>query len=148
MDRPEFVYVTYIASTPEKVWDALVDPKTATKYWQHVNISDWKPGSNWEHRQDNEHGDLRLLGKVLESQRPHRLVITWAEPDHANLEEKHSRVTFEIESHRGIVKLTVTHDRLEQDPAMLESISRGWPMVVSSLKSLLERGEPLPKLWS
>ena len=147
MDRPEFVYVTYISSTAEKVWNALVDPKTATKYWQHVNISDWKPGSKWEHRESNEHGRLRLVGKVLESLPPNRLVITWAEPDEATLEEKHSRVTFEIEKVGTVVRLTVTHDRLDHDQAMKESIANGWPKVLSSLKSLLERGEPLPKLW-
>ena len=50
MDKPRFIYVTYIATTPEKLWNALIDPETTTKYWTHVNVSDWQPGSTWEHR--------------------------------------------------------------------------------------------------
>ncbi len=147
MAKPQFVYVTYISASPEKVWEALVDPDTAAKYWQHVNLSDWKPGSRWEHRESGRNGPLRLVGKVLESSPPRRLVLSWASPEHEAQAEKHSRVTFEIEPVGGVVRLTVTHDRLEPGSEMLESISAGWPKVLSSLKSMLESGQPLPKLW-
>jgi len=146
MEKPEFVYVTYISTTPEKVWNAIVDPDTARQYWQQVNVSDWKPGSKWEHR-DGKTGELRLVGKVLESVPPRRLVLTWAAPADEAREAGHSRVTFEIEPHRGVVRLTVTHDRLEPDSEMLKGITNGWPIVLSSLKSFVETGKPLPKLW-
>jgi uncharacterized protein YndB with AHSA1/START domain len=147
MDKPRFVYVTYIASTPEKIWNALIDPKMTAQYWQNDNVSDWKPGSKWEHRSSDADRTLRLLGKVIESTPPRRLVLTWAFPDDAANEAKHTRVTFEIEPVSGVVRVTVTHDQLEAGSAMLEGITSGWPMVMSSLKSLLERGQALPKLW-
>ncbi len=147
MDRPQFVYVTYIATSPEKVWNALIDPKTTAKYWQHENLSDWKRGSKWEHRSSDTERTLKLVGKVIESSPPRRLVITWAFPADAAREEKHSRVTFEIEPIGDVVRLTVTHDQLEPGSEMLQGIMKGWPKVLSSLKSLLEVGRPLPKLW-
>jgi len=147
MDKPEFVYVTYISTSPEKLWKALLDPETTAKYWQHENLSDWKPGSKWEHRRADKDRKIVLLGKVLESSPPRRLVLTWAAPEDAGREEKQSRVTFEIEPIGEVVRLTVTHDRFEPGSEMLESIREGWPKVLSSLKSLLEAGRPLPKLW-
>jgi len=147
MDKPQFVYVTYIATTPEKLWNALIDPETTAKYWQHVNVSDWQPGSTWEHRRSVEEGTPLLVGKILESYPPRRLVLTWAFPADASREKKHTQVTFEIEQFRGVVRLTVTHDHLEPDSEMLRGITDGWPKVLSSLKSFLEVGRPLPKLW-
>jgi uncharacterized protein YndB with AHSA1/START domain len=147
MDNPQFVYVTYISTSPEKLWNALIDPKVTAKYWQHENVSDWKPGSKWEHRSADKERTLRLVGKVIESSPPRRLVLTWAFPADAASEEKHSRVTFEIEPIGDVARLTVTHDRLEPGSEMLEGITEGWPKVLSSLKSLMEVGRPLPKLW-
>ena len=147
MDEPQFVYVTYISTSPKKLWDALIDPEITTKYWQHVNVSDWQPGSKWEHRGTDKERTLRLVGKVVEVSPPRRLVLTWAFPADEAREEKHSRVTFEIEPIGDVVRLTVTHDRLEPRSEMLEGITEGWPKVLSSLKSLLEVGRPLPKLW-
>jgi uncharacterized protein YndB with AHSA1/START domain len=147
MEEPQFVYVTYISTTPEELWKALVDPEITAKYWQHVNVSDWQPGSRWEHRPSVEEGAPLLVGKVLECSPPRRLVLTWAAPADEAHEEKHSRVTFEIEPMRGVVRITVTHDLLEPDSDMLHDITEGWPMVLSSLKSLLEVGRPLPELW-
>jgi uncharacterized protein YndB with AHSA1/START domain len=147
MDKPQFVYVTYISTSPEKLWNALTDPKVTAKYWQHENVSDWHPGSRWEHRRSDEKRTLVLVGKVLESSPPRRLVLTWAPPADETKEEKHSRVTFEIEPIGDVVRLTVTHDRFEPGSEMLESIRKGWPKVLSSLKSLLEVGRPLPTLW-
>jgi uncharacterized protein YndB with AHSA1/START domain len=62
MDKPRFVYVVYISTSPEKLWNAIIDPKMTEKYWQHENISDWKPGSKWEHRDCDGKGTTRLQG--------------------------------------------------------------------------------------
>ncbi len=150
--KPSFVYVSYIATTPEKVWRALVDTDVARQYWvggsgpARVNVSDWKVGSTWEHQRADETKAVDVVGKVLESAPPKRLVMTWARPKEADDESKHSRVTFEIEPQEGgLVRLTVIHDGLEADPQMLASISGGWPRVLSNLKTLLETGKPLPR---
>lgn len=153
MKKHDYVYVTYIATTPQKVWQALVDPEVMRQYWVgpksdcvRVNVSDWKPGSRWEHQRLDEARTVDITGKVIESNPPHRLVYSWARPNEADDASKHSRVSFDIEAHiDGLVRLTVTHDDLERDPQMLEGISGGWPMVLSNLKTLLETGRPLPR---
>lgn len=147
MEKTEFVHVTYIATQPEKAWEAIVVPAITAKYWQNVNVSDWKPGSRWEHRDAGPEGSLRLAGRVLEAAPPRRLVMTWAFPADEGNEERTTRVAFDIEPYRGVVRLTLTHDRLEPGSEMERGITEGWPMVLSSLKTLLETGRPLPKLW-
>ena len=145
MDKPEFVYVTYILSTPEKVWNALVDGEVTKQYWfRRKNASDWKVGSKWEHQDYDNPATVDIVGKVVESVPPRRLVITWALPADAGAEEKPSRVTFEIEPFQEAVRLNVTHDRLEPGSDMLRDISNGWPLVLASLKTFLETGQPMP----
>ncbi len=142
-----FQYVIYIAATPDKVFSALIDPRLTRQYWQHENISDWQAGSRWEHWSADPERVLRLSGTVVESRPPRRLVLTWALPaDEAN-EQKQSRVSLEVEPYRDVSRLTVTHDRLEPGSEMLRGITDGWPKVLASLKSLLETGRALPKLW-
>ncbi|MGZ6292243.1 MAG: SRPBCC domain-containing protein [Syntrophales bacterium] len=75
-DKSQFVYVTYISTTPKMLWSALIDPKITKKYWQHKHVSDWKPGSKWEHRSSDKERTLKLVGKVIESSLPRRLVLT------------------------------------------------------------------------
>ncbi|MGN6516772.1 MAG: SRPBCC family protein [Rhizomicrobium sp.] len=134
-----YIYVTYIYTTPQKVWDAITKPEFARKYWLHYNVSDWKNGSRWEHRKGDDSGTVMIDGLVLEADPPHKLVITWTRPDRS---KEPSRVTFDIaEYNADLVCLTVTHDQLEHDPAMAASISGGWPKVLSNLKSLLETGK-------
>ena len=154
MTKPSFVYVTYIATTPEKVWRALVDTDVARQYWvdpemdnpAHVNVSDWKPGSRWEHQRADDSRTADIVGKVVESTPPRHLVITWARPKDAEDDTKHSRVTFDIEPKgKGLVRLTVTHEDLERDPQMLSGISGGWPKILSNLKTLLETGRALAR---
>ena len=152
MKKPDFVYVTYIATTPQKVWQALVDTDVTRQYWvgpngecSRVNVSDWKPGSGWKHQRSDDSQTVDIVGKVVESDPPRRLVMTWARPSEAEDDSKHSRVAFDIEPHgAGLVRLTVSHDDLERDPKMLAGISGGWPMVLSNLKTLLETGHVLP----
>ena len=143
MTREAFVYVTYIQASPDKVWNALIDSEFTRKYWGHDNVSDWKPGSAWEHRQADETRALKLVGKVVEFTPPRRLVLTWADPAEANNPGAHSRVTIELQPIENMVRVTVTHDELAPGSDMLRGISEGWPRVISSLKSLLETGRPL-----
>ena len=147
MEKSRFVYVTYISTTPAKLWQALIDPEFTARYWQHENVSDWKRGSRWEHHRSGKRKILDLVGKVIESAPPRRLVLSWADPADEAREEKHSKVTIEIQPFRGVSRLTVTHDDLEPGSDMLQGITDGWPKVLASLKSLLEAGQPLPKLW-
>ncbi|HRC86852.1 MAG TPA: SRPBCC domain-containing protein, partial [Thermoanaerobaculia bacterium] len=85
----------------------------------------------------------RIVGEVMESVPPRRLVVSWAPPADAADRARHSRVAFDLEPVGDMVRLTVTHDELEAGSEMLRSISNGWPRVLSSLKSLLETGRPL-----
>ena len=144
MTKVEFVYVTYIAAPQERIWQALLEPEFTRAYWGHDNVSDWKPGSSWEHRDVDQSGRVRLVGKVLESDPPRRLVLTWADPAEASNPAAHSRVTFLLEPADGMVRLTMRHDNLVPGSEMLEGIAEGWPRVLSSLKSLLETGKALP----
>jgi uncharacterized protein YndB with AHSA1/START domain len=152
MSKPKFVYVLYILTTPEKLWNALRDGEMTKKYWfYHRNASDWKAGSPWRHQDYDDANVVDIVGKVVESIPPRRLVLTWAFPADAETPAKHSRVTFEIEPALDAARLTVTHDELEPDSPMLRGITQGWPMILSSLKTLLETGQPIPataRRWS
>ena len=135
-----FVYVTYIASTPEKVFAAITQPEMARQYWGHENISDWTVGADWQHVRDNDARPVEIVGKVLEVSAPHRLVISWAGASQADNPDSYSRVTFEVEPHENGVRLTVSHDELEVGSTMAAGVTKGWPWVLSSLKSYLETG--------
>jgi uncharacterized protein YndB with AHSA1/START domain/DNA-binding transcriptional ArsR family regulator len=140
---PTFVYVTYIESTPERVWHALTDADLTAEYWGHSNVSDWQPGSSWKHRRTDGSGIADVVGKVLETEPPKRLVMTFAEPGETQAEEP-SQVTFDIEPYGEIVRLTVTHEHLA-DQAQYDASSAGWAAVIANLKSLLETGHVLPQ---
>jgi uncharacterized protein YndB with AHSA1/START domain len=142
-DRPTYVYVTYIESSPERVWDALTDADLTAEYWGHSNVSDWQAGSSWEHRRADGSGIADVIGTVLESVRPHRLTMTFDAPGDTPPEGP-SRVAFDIEPYHEIVRLTVTHENLA-GPDALEAVSAGWPAVCANLKSLLETGHVLPR---
>ena len=140
MTKPQFVYVTYILTTPEKVWAALTDPELTRQYWVHANVSDWKVGSPWSHQRLD--GVKDVIGEVLESDPPRRLVTSWAPPSEPENPAKISKVAIDIEELGGKVRLTVTHTNL--DAQSLKDVSGGWPAVLSNLKSLLETGRTLP----
>lgn len=150
--KPDFVYVTYIATTPEKLWQALMDVDLMAQWWVNpkagcarVNVSDWKPGSPWEHRRADGSNTVDIAGKVIEANAPWRLVYSWARPSELSDEPKHSRVSFDIVQYTDrLVKLTVAHDDLAKDPSMLAGVSGGWPSILSNLKTFLETGHPLP----
>ena len=142
-ETTSFLYVTFIAAAPEAVFEAIVNPEIARRYWGHENVSDWKPGSRWEHVRANESRNVELAGEVIECTPPSRLVISWANASDLADPTKRSRVTFDVVPYEGMAKLIVSHEELEVGSRMLEGISKGWPIVLSSLKSYLETGKPL-----
>jgi uncharacterized protein YndB with AHSA1/START domain/DNA-binding transcriptional ArsR family regulator len=139
---PTYVYVTYIRASAEQVWRALTDADLTARYWGHANVSDWQPGSAWEHRRTDGSGAVDVVGKVIAAEPPTRLVITFEDSPEEDREA--SEVTFLVEPHEDIVRLTVTHEKLANQD-MLGGISRGWPAVLANLKSLLETGDVLPQ---
>ena len=143
MSKTKYVYVIYIQTTPEKIWQAITERPVTRQYWGHENVSDWKPGSTWEHKKTDGSNETMLLGKVMEVAPPRKLVITWGYPADRDNPAKHTRVTFELEPLGDMVRLTVTHDDLEPGSTMEQGIMEGWPRVLSSMKSFLETGKPL-----
>ncbi|MEW1863692.1 metalloregulator ArsR/SmtB family transcription factor [Streptomyces sp. NBC_00669] len=141
---PTYVYVTYIRASAEHVWRALTDADLTARYWGHANVSDWQPGSPWEHRRTDGSGAVDVVGKVIEAEPPTRLVITFEDLPDARTTREPSVVTFLVEPHEDIVRLTVTHENLP-DEDMRKGISQGWPAVLANLKSLLETGDVLPQ---
>jgi uncharacterized protein YndB with AHSA1/START domain len=139
MSEPKFVYVTYIATTPETLWRALTDGAFTRQYWFGTTVeSDWTLGSRVTFRSD---GELHDAGEVLECEPCRRLSYSWHVEFHEIFRrEKPSRVTFELEPMGAEVKLTVTHDQFEPGSKVHAAVSNGWPMILSSLKSLLETG--------
>jgi uncharacterized protein YndB with AHSA1/START domain len=131
---PGFVYVTYIESGADRVWEALTDPGISAAYWGHRNESDWDVGSEWRHVRPDGSGIADVVGTVLQSDPPRRLVITFGGTTTA---------TFVIEQHADIVRLTVLHEGLTADE--FEASSAGWPAVLANLKTFLESGHPLPQ---
>jgi len=142
MDKPKLVYVTYIATTADQLWNALTDPELTTQYWGHRNVSGWTKGDGWEHRRPD--GGVDGVGTILEIDPPHRLVHSWGWPADADDPAKQSRVTFDLEPVGDVVRLTLTHEDLA--PEEVQDTKQGWAIVLSSLKSLLETGRPLASL--
>ena len=139
---PDYVYVTYIRATDAQVWQTLTDADLTARFWGHANISDWQPGSSWEHRRVDGSGVVDVVGRVLEAEPPTRLVITFDDVPDPESPREPSVVTFLIEPYQDIVRLTVTHEKLP-NAEMFGGISQGWPAVLANLKSLLETGDVL-----
>jgi uncharacterized protein YndB with AHSA1/START domain len=148
MSEPKFVYVTYIATSPEKLWQALTDGAFTERYWFGTRIeSDWTLGADVTFIRN---GAVYDSGKLLECDPPRRLSYTWSVKSHEEFRgERPSRVTFEIEvmtsagGRKSEVKLTVTHDDFDVGSKVLAAVSGGWPVVLASLKSFLETGDAL-----
>jgi uncharacterized protein YndB with AHSA1/START domain len=144
MTRPPFVYVTYINTTPGKLWEALTDGKFTRRYWGGRCIQcDWNVGSPVRHVRED--GGIDWEGEVLQAEPPRLLSYTF----HMQISEQHrrerpSQVTFELEPMGSVVKLTLTHDDFELDSTTFETTRHGWPAIISSLKSFLETSSPLP----
>ena len=161
MDKPTFVYTTYIRTTPERLWRALTEPAFTERYWEIAFDSDWKTGSpmSWTQRGVTTVDPDQV---VIESDPYRRLAYTWhtLTPEWANAvgvaadvrerlaAEPRSKVTFDIEPHGpASVRLTVTHDDFEPDGLMYRAISGqlppsgGWPELLADLKTFLETGD-------
>jgi DNA-binding transcriptional ArsR family regulator/uncharacterized protein YndB with AHSA1/START domain len=157
MTDSEFVYTTYINTTPERLWQALTDPAFTRRYWGATFESDWKEGSTmiWEQAGVTIADPAQV---ILESTPYSRLAYSWHTftPEFADAfgfseevlakvsREGRSKVTFDIEQVGPLVKLTVIHDGFEPGSTVLEGISAGWPAIIANLKTLLETGETLP----
>ncbi|HSN19269.1 MAG TPA: SRPBCC family protein [Usitatibacter sp.] len=140
MARSTFVYVTYIRTTPEKLWSALTDPEFTKQYWFGMRSeSQWKAGSPW--RLVAPDGKVWDAGEIVEAERPRRLVIRWRHQNKPELQaEGDSLCTMELQPEAGAVKLSITHSLEREDSKVITAVSGGWPKVISNLKSLLETG--------
>jgi uncharacterized protein YndB with AHSA1/START domain len=140
MTRSTFLYVTYIRTTPEKLWSALTDTEFMKQYWLgHYCESKWTAGSPW--KMVSGKGVVTDAGEIIESDAPRRLVIRWTHQQNPELKaEGESRCTMELSPSGAAVKLSITHT-IEREPSkLIAAVSGGWPMILSNLKSLLETG--------
>ena len=141
--KSQFLYVTYIRTTPKKLWRALTDPKFTRQYWCGTSSeSTWKAGAEWKLMiPDGRVGDA---GEVVEVDPPKRLVLKWRNEFRPHLKaEGYSRATFDLEPDGDMVKLTILHEMNRPGSQFIDAVSSGWPLILASLKSLLETGHPL-----
>jgi uncharacterized protein YndB with AHSA1/START domain len=140
MARSTYVYVSYIRTTPERLWSALTDAQFMKQYWFGMHgESQWTAGSAWQLVSGD--GQIMDSGEIVEADPPRRLVIRWQNQWKPELKaEGHSLCTMELEPSGSAVKLSITHT-IEREPSkFIEAVSGGWPRVISGLKSLLETG--------
>jgi uncharacterized protein YndB with AHSA1/START domain len=142
-----YVYVTYIRTTPERLWSALTDPEFMRRYWFDMHQeSEWQPGASWKMLFAD--GRVADAGEVVEVDPPRRLVLSWRNEFRPELKaEGPTRCVYELEpvAGTGTVKLTVTHSADRPDAKTIQAVSGGWPLILSNLKSLLETGEVILK---
>jgi uncharacterized protein YndB with AHSA1/START domain len=140
MARSTHVYVSYIRTTPEKLWTALTDPELMKEYWFGMHCdSEFRTGSPW--RLVSSSGEVWDAGEIVEADPPRRLVIRWQHQMRPELKaEGPSLCTMQLEPAGPAVKLTITHTIEREGSQLIEAVSGGWPKIVSNLKSLLETG--------
>ena len=140
MSNSRFVYVVFIRTTPEKLWDALRLPEFCKQYWRGTWLdSDWKKGASW--KMLNAEGQLCDAGEVAEIDPPKRLVLKWQHELRPELKaEGYTQATFTLEQQGAMMKLTVVHEIDKPNSKIIEVVSNGWPAILSSLKSFLETG--------
>ncbi|PYL20994.1 MAG: ATPase [Verrucomicrobia bacterium] len=143
MKKDQFIYVTYIRTTPEKLWKALIEPEFTRRFWCNTTQeSEWKPGASWKILMPD--GRVADSGEVVEIEPNRRLVLKWRNEFRPELKaEGYSRMTYELEKEGNSVKLTVIHEIEKEGSKFIEAVSTGWPHILASLKSLLETGESL-----
>jgi len=141
--RSSFVYVTYIRTTPERLWSALTDSEFAQQYWLGARSeAEWKTGGSWKLVfPDGRIGDT---GEIIEFEPPQKLAIRWRNEFMPELKaEGWSLCTMELERAGEAVKLTVTHSIERENSKFIGAVSGGWPKILSNLKSLLETGSTI-----
>ena len=145
MSNDRFIYVTYIRTTPDALWEALLKPEFTRKYWFRITQEcAWTVGASW--KMVFPDGRVCDAGEVLEIDPPKRLVLKWRHELRPELhEEGFSRATFTLEPAGGMMKLTVVHEIEREGSKFIQAVSNGWPQILSSLKSLLETGEALER---
>lgn len=143
MADSQFVYVTFVRTTIEKLWQALRDPEFTRQYWfDTTQECDWKPGSKWNIKFAT--GVVADTGEVVEIDPPRRLVLRWRNELFPEMTaEGYSRLTYELEQQGEVVKLILTHVMEKSDSTIIKAVSGGWPIILASLKSLLETGKPI-----
>ena len=146
MAKSSFVYVTYIRTTPAKLWEALLKPEFTRIYWFGVTMdSEWKKGSTWKMVYPD--GRVTDSGEIVDIEKEKRLVIKWRHELRPELKaEGDSQCTILIEQEQGAVKLTIQHEIDQAMSKLIEAVSGGWPKILSGLKSLLETGSALEQL--
>lgn len=142
MRKPEFVYVTYIETTPERLWQALTSSEFSRRYWFNTELqSDFKVGSPFALVMN---GTTTDVGEILEADPPRRLSYTFHHVlNEQARKEPPTKVVFNLERHGNLVKLTLIHENFAEGSKLLDGISKGWPAILSGLKSLLESGTAL-----
>ena len=140
MARSTFVYVTYIRTTPERLWSALTEREFMKQYWFGMHAeSDFAAGSSW--KLVNERGEVWDAGEIVEADPPRRMVIRWVHQMRPELKaEGASLCTIELEPTGAAVRLTITHGVERERSKLIDAVSGGWPKILSNLKSLLETG--------
>lgn len=142
MADPAFIYVVYIRSTPQRIWDALLDPDQTEKFWFGGRFKTeprvGAPLELW-----SEERGIDFKGEVLECDPPSRLVWTFHHEREPDRSDGPTTVTYEIEQANDSTKLTVTHEGFSDNSSLRRGVSGGWPKLLSSLKTMLETGEPL-----
>jgi len=143
--KSKFVYVTYIRTTQQKLWDALTKPEFQKVYWGVFQESTFEKGASWK-MIGADSGKLFDSGEILESDPPRKLVIKWQNEFKPELKaEGFSRCTYELAEDKGAIKLTVTHESEAENSQVIVAVSGGWPSILSNLKTWLETGEPFQK---
>lgn len=145
MSSPSHVFVTYIRTSPDKLWEAITSPDFTVQYFHETRIeSKYEPGASVVYR--NPDGSVAVDGEVLEAEVGRRLAISWhVNYDEEQSRERPSRVAFEIDpAGPELCKLTVVHDDFDGETKTYRGVGEGWPWILHSLKSLLETGRPLP----
>jgi uncharacterized protein YndB with AHSA1/START domain len=143
MADSQFVYVTFIRTTPEKLWRALMEPEFTQQFWFGMKQEcDWKPGASW--RIVIPDGRVADSGEVVEVEPLRKLVLKWRNELFPEMTaEGYSRMSYELEQTGELVKLTITHEMEKSDSKFIKGVAGGWPIILSSLKTLMETGEPL-----
>ena len=143
MAESKFAYVTYIRSTPEKIWRALQEPESTRRYWANTTQqSEWKKGSSWKLLTPD--GRVADSGQIVEYDLYKRFAVTWRHDlDLETQKEGYSRMSYELEQQGSSVKVALVHEMDKKDSKLIEGVSGGWPMILASLKSMLETGTPI-----